>query len=177
LPSCELCPGDTEQTAYSRTNIRIPPVPTPANPPSRGLLLKEFLAPPAGSLRSVQEYLEGYKPVAEQYEGFNLLLFHLHPNLSDEGQTGWKETEIGYLTNRPVPTLQNVPGSTSTPSGAVGECKGLSNTPMDQPWPKVTRGEAEMTRTLQEWADQGEEQDALVERMMEMLQYVPCLQR
>jgi len=167
--------------ADGRTNIRIPPVPTPANPPSRGLLLKDFLAPPpSNDLQKVQEYLAGYKALAEQYEGFNLLLFHLHPPVkgseqrAETEQDGWGKTEIGYLSNRPVPTLVDITlasGQSTLPSQVeVGECRGLSNTPMDKPWPKVLRGEENMTRTLQQWSQRNEGENELIERLMKMLQ-------
>ena len=124
----------------------------------------------------MQEYLAGYQPLAEQYEGFNLLLFHLHPPSKEAGKNHWGKTEIGYLSNRPSPTLVDIP----TPAGpapagqgsgvTVGECKGLSNTPMNQPWPKVTRGEETMTRTLQQWSEGNEGETELIERMMQLLQ-------
>lgn len=181
----------------SRTNIRIPPVPTPPNAPSRGLLLKDFLAPPPStSNKSVHDYLNEHQPQADQYEGFNLILFHLHPPspsppsstqlgcLNVEASREWGKPDVGYLSNRPQPTVMNIhsPSRVPTPlpqsngeqgSGStvkVGECVGLSNTPLSQPWPKVMQGEAKMKETLGEWEAGGEDENQLIERMMEMLQ-------
>ncbi|WVQ96970.1 hypothetical protein IAU59_004079 [Kwoniella sp. CBS 9459] len=84
------------------TNVRLTP-PTPPlapspNPPSRGLLLKDFLSPPPPPHPSVHEYLSSHYESSGQYEGFNLLLFSL----------GGAKAEVGYLTNRPVPCLTDL---------------------------------------------------------------------
>lgn len=176
-------------TDANSTNIPIPPVPTPANAPSRGLLLKDFLAPsPNSTNKSVHDHLTEHQPQADQYEGFNLLLFHLHPPrpatqmgcLSVVGSDTWGKPEVGYLSNRPGPTIMDIHSPSRVPSPLpdqegetpkrVGECVGLSNTPLSQPWPKVTKGEASMCRTLHEWTEGKEDEDQLIERMMEMLQ-------
>lgn len=82
--------------------------------------------------------------------------------------------EIGYLSNRPESTLVKLhperPGSAS-PVGA-GKCFGLSNTPLAEPWPKVTEGEQRMSESLQEWTEKGEDHHDLVQRMMTVLQQV-----
>ncbi|KAK4686918.1 hypothetical protein P7C73_g3192, partial [Tremellales sp. Uapishka_1] len=155
------------------TNIRQPYCPSPhPSPPSRGLLLKNFLAPrPSPSNPTVHDYLDSYSPVMDDYEGFNLLCFKLH---LDEHLP----TEIGYLSNRPRPakTLTDLwPSSRpASPVGGakgakVGQCFGLSNSPMTRPWPKVVEGEEAMRMTLDEWADKLETEDELVERMMTLL--------
>ncbi|WWD18205.1 hypothetical protein CI109_102655 [Kwoniella shandongensis] len=165
------------------TNVRLTP-PTPPlkpspNPPSRGLLLKQFLLPsPTAGVSvgvGVHEYLTSHLPTAGEYEGFNLLLFSL-------GKKG-EEAEVGYLTNRPKPSFTElrVPDSTSTsasgadgasqPVGITAQCFGISNSPMYEPWPKVIEGEKRMAQTLKEWADvdgRGDEK-ALVERMFGVL--------
>lgn len=173
--------------AECRTNIRIPPVPVPTPAPSRGLLLRDFLAPePGPGVPAVHEYLAGYQPLVDQYEGFNLLLFQLHPPSPSPalqaGETGskWGQTEVGYLSNRPGPTLMDVHSPSRVPAPLpdehgskpvkVGHCHGLSNTPLSAPWPKVSKGEVRMDQTLREWTEEGENEDALVERLMGMLQ-------
>ena len=149
--------------------------------------MKEFLAPKANDTHSsVHEYLEGHYGGVDGYEGFNLLLFQLHPKRStlspnsrpSEGDNAvrWEETEVGYLSNRPTPTLRDIHASSSyansdkTTGGRGGH--GMSNTPLDQPWPKVIQGEEDMTKTLGEWRERNEDEDSLIERLMAMLQYV-----
>lgn len=165
-------------------------MPVPAHAPSRGLLLKEFLArPPSANRPPVHDYLARYQPQVDQYEGFNLLVFQLHPSvkndsLSPEGHThgriSWGKPEVGYLSNRPGPTLMELhsPSRMSTPLPEADglsrkppvECHGMSNTPLAQPWPKVSQGEEFMAETLAQWTEGNETQDQLVERLMEMLQ-------
>ncbi|KAK8865618.1 hypothetical protein IAR55_000762 [Kwoniella newhampshirensis] len=192
------------------TNVRLtppaPPLRPARNPPSRGLLLKSFLSPhppppPSSSPEKTQgatnahgaltpelgvhDYLASYLPTAGEYEGFNLLLFSL-------GRKG-VEPEVGYLTNRPVPSFTDLqvphtrraqterehdPVADSNhlniKSGSLSsaQCFGLSNSPMSQPWPKVVDGEKRMVQTLKEWneAGRGDERD-LVERMFKLLSH------
>lgn len=129
-------------------------------PPSRGLLLKSFLAPPPSSVvPSVHDYLGERLRWVDEYEGFNVLLFKL-PQRRDESLA-----EIGYLSNKPEPTHRNLGGETK-------RWYGLSNTPFTEPWPKVKDGEQRMSETLKEWEEKGEGNDQLVDRMMGILQYV-----
>ncbi|OCF31850.1 hypothetical protein I317_03354 [Kwoniella heveanensis CBS 569] len=159
------------------TNVRLtpptPPVAPSPNPPSRGLLLKDFLSPPpppfasaspsssSTSLPSVHEYLSSHYESAGEYEGFNLLLFSL----------GGDKAEVGYLTNRPVPC-----GTTALDTSSLdekhripAECFGISNSPMSEPWPKVQQGEKRMVDTLLAWEEKGEGDEELVERMFALL--------
>lgn len=144
------------------TNIRHPHVPTPPGAPSRGKLLKDFLAPSPSSPEKlgVHQYLQQYEPSADRYEGFNLLL------LDVKG-----EPEVGYLTNRPSPTRRDLSPTFSgdtAPDDEV-ETHGLSNTPLDMPFVKVQEGRHTMARELKEWNQAGEGESALIERMMTLL--------
>ncbi|WWC88181.1 uncharacterized protein L201_003086 [Kwoniella dendrophila CBS 6074] len=175
------------------TNVRhtqpTPPIKPSTNPPSRGLLLKNFLAaPPTSKLPVVHEYLSTHLDPSAEYEGFNLLLFSLSKS----------QAEVGYLTNRPVPCLTDlhIPSSSSSlahetqsaksnnDSSHIGsrdiesddhhlpaECFGLSNSPMNQPWPKVIQGEQRMVDTLKEWSKNDESDKELVERMFAVLSH------
>ncbi|OCF56736.1 hypothetical protein L486_05590 [Kwoniella mangroviensis CBS 10435] len=163
------------------TNVRLtpptPPVQPSPDPPSRGLLLRDFLSPPPSSSVGVHDYLSSHHPRSGEYEGFNLLLFSL--------QKG--KGEVGYLTNRPIPCLTDlhIPSShpiASPPCGSLGEegekknvhempaeCFGISNSPMTEPWPKVLQGEKRMVDTLKQWQRDGEDDKHLVERMFGVL--------
>jgi len=101
----------------------------------------------------VQDYLRTIDP--DRYVGFNLLLIHPHKT-----ESGWKQTDIGYISNRPKATIMQ-PDKNG--------CKGMSNSPWAEPYPKVVNGEKAMAATLAEWTDKGEDDDALVERMMTLL--------
>lgn len=46
---------------------------------------------------------------------------------------------------------------------------GLSNSPLDEKWPKVQQGEKNMEKSLREWEEKREGQDRLVERMFGVL--------
>lgn len=148
-----------------RTNIRYPLGTTPPDPPSRGNLLKDFLAPPPAdaSTKTIDDYLRQHESSADQYEGFNLLLFDLH---DPKGQ------KVGYLTNRPKATrldLSPDPQSPGPSSGGTVETHGLSNTPLHDPFAKVTEGQSRMGRALKSWSDNHETESHLVDRMMDLL--------
>ncbi|KAL1405208.1 hypothetical protein Q8F55_008833 [Vanrija albida] len=136
------------------TNIRYPELPT-SNAPSRGLLLKSFLAPPPAEARPLDDFLSSIGSAS--YAGFNLLLFHLHKR-----DDGWGESEIGYLCNRPEHTHRSLAGD-HAPS------RGISNSPLDAPFPKVVQGEARMTQLLADWQAQEGSEDELVEGLMSLL--------
>ncbi|WOO85745.1 Transport and Golgi organization protein 2 [Vanrija pseudolonga] len=137
------------------TNIRYPVTPTTTITPSRGLLLKAFLAPPPAQAPPIDDFLNSIS--SETYAGFNLLLFHLHKR-----QNGWGEDEIGYLCNQPQHTLLSL-SNDNVPS------RGISNSPLDAPFPKVVEGEARMTQLLADCHAQGGSEDDLVENLMSLL--------
>ncbi|CAK9783531.1 unnamed protein product [Cutaneotrichosporon oleaginosum] len=129
------------------TNIRYPIREPPPNAPSRGHLLKEFLASPPEQAPSVNDFLSNIDPA--RYVGFNLLLFNLKRR-----NGAWLEPEAGYLSNRSSPPLLH-------PNDCG--CKGMSNSPLTEPYPKVQSGEERMAESLTEWARNDEEEDQLVE--------------
>jgi uncharacterized protein with NRDE domain len=152
-----------------RTNIRHPHTPTPPNAPSRGKLLKDFLAPSPRSVdkEKVHDYLARHIPTADKYEGFNLLLFDLKDGADAE--------VVGYLTNRPKATHVNLTKTTKQTDGA-DQIYGLSNSPMDLPFEKVEKGKSRMSEHLREWTnrDSGDEED-LIRRMRKLLSWVPIV--
>ena len=156
---------------HGSTNVRSPSILSPsAVPSSRGQLLKSFLSsPPYSDPLSIYEYLEHQHARATEFEGFNLVLFRLP--VKDSPIT---EVEVGYLSNRPGPTLVKLPPQQlhSVSQEGPGKCFGLSNTPMAEPWLKVTEGEQRMSESLQEWTKRGEDHNGLVQRMMTVLQQV-----
>jgi uncharacterized protein with NRDE domain len=146
-------------TLIESTNIRHPHKATTGDTPSRGKLLKEYLAPsPISSSRPrVEEYLRSHEEAADQYEGFNLLLLDLKD-----------DTEVGYLTNRPQATYTDLSSSdTAPPTGT--SASGLSNSPMDKPFEKVEKGKGKMIEQLNIWSQAKETEDDLIERLMDLL--------
>lgn len=97
------------------TNVRrmVPPNP---NAPTRGALVADFVR---GS-KSAAQYARDLRPVAEEYAGFNLLLY-------DGG-------ELLYVDNHPHFEVAPV-----TPGVHV-----VSNDQLDTPWPKSLRLHAQM---------------------------------
>lgn len=87
--------------------------------PSRGFLPGNFLVSRAPSLA----YLAGLMPVAQGYNGFNLLVM--------DGAT------LAYLSNR-------FPAMRTLPPGIYG----VSNHLLDTPWPKVTHGKDDLRAAL-----------------------------
>ena len=150
-------------TLIERTNIRHPHKTTTGDTPSRGKLLKNYLSPsPSSSKRpQVEEYLHTHEENADQYEGFNLLLFDLKD-----------DTRVGYLTNRHQATYTDLSPSGPSPRTEVDTC-GLSNSPMDKPFEKVEKGKGRMAEELTQWAEGRETEDVLIERMMDLLSWVP----
>lgn len=97
------------------TNVREPGVPVPADAPSRGRLVAEFLrgeTPPGA-------YLAGLAPVAHRYAGFNLVV--------------GDRDELWYLHARDARPEQLPPG-----------VHGVANARLATPWPKVVQGTARL---------------------------------
>lgn len=118
----------------------------------------------------MHDYLQHRVEQADQYEGFNLLLFRLH-------RSGgvWHDPEIGYLSNKPKSALTDIYASGKARATAADiQCTtcGLSNSPLAMPWPKVVDGQARMADSLHEWSEKQEDEDALVSRMIAILQCV-----
>lgn len=105
----------------------------------------------------MDEYFSTIDP--SSYVGFNLLLFNLK-----RADGVWLEPETGYLSNRSDPSILH-----PVDCG----CHGMSNSSWTEPYPKVQSGEERMATTLAEWAENRENEDDLVERMMELLSQVP----
>jgi uncharacterized protein with NRDE domain len=110
----------------------------------------------------VEEYLRSHEASADQYDGFNLLLFDLKD-----------DTKVGYLTNRPQATYTKLSPSHITARDGEGT-QGISNSPMDKPFEKVEKGKGRMSEELSTWTTcKEEDEEDLIERMMDMLSYVP----
>lgn len=141
------------------TNIRYPQKSTKGDTPSRGKLLKDYLSPsPSSSERpKVEAYLRAHEENADQYEGFNLLLFDLKG-----------DTQVGYLTNRPRATYTDLSPSEITAQDETGTF-GLSNSPMDRPFEKVVRGKGRMSEELSNWTTHEEDEEDLIDRMLDLL--------
>lgn len=106
------------------TNYREPGVVSQG--PSRGALVGEFLA----GEQTAGDYLAALAPRAEEYSGYNLLL--------------WDQTGLWYHSNRGPAPRPLVPG-----------IYGLSNALLDSPWPKLVQLRYGLARHLA----QGQEPD------------------
>jgi uncharacterized protein with NRDE domain len=142
-----------------RTNIRYPMKSDTGDTPSRGKLLKDYLSPSASSSSrpQVEGYLRSHEASADQYDGFNLLLFDLKD-----------DTKVGYLTNRPQAIYTNLSPSHIIARDGEGP-RGISNSPMDKPFEKVEKGKGRMSEELDTWRTGKEDEEELIERMMDML--------
>ena len=100
------------------TNVREPGRHA-ADAPTRGALVADFLA----GTQEPRAYLEALRPVADRYNGFNLLL----------GDT----QNLFYFGNRAAGVRVLEPG-----------LYGLSNHLLDTPWPKIVKGKAALTAAL-----------------------------
>ncbi|MFO7985449.1 MAG: NRDE family protein [Desulfatiglandaceae bacterium] len=100
------------------TNFRDPTSQRP-NAPSRGQLVKDFLA----GMESPAAYLAGLVPNARAYNGFNLVLGTVQ--------------EMWWYSNRGEGMQRITPG-----------IHGLSNHLLDTPWPKVKQGKRTLTKIL-----------------------------
>jgi hypothetical protein len=168
-------------------------------PPSRGDLLKRYLsrripiqAYLETCLSSASEY-EGFNLLL-----WDLAIPPSRPLSSTPDPASVSapapdpDQTIGYLTNRPIPTSTDlipvsntrfVPSSSSSPptphaSSSSGEppvqttlVQGLSNTPIDKPWPKVLAGQERMLLALRAWEQnrEAEGEEGLIDRMMVLL--------
>lgn len=115
------------------TNVRRMATPEPSSP-SRGKLVADFLQ---GNSRAA-DYAAGLKDEAENYSGFNLLLY--------DG------TELVYVNNHPEFVQSSV-----TPG-----IHALSNAQLDTPWPKSLR----LHKALEQWtADKWESPTPLLKAL------------
>lgn len=145
---------------YNRTNIR-PTQAIPVRPPgtpSRGQLLRNFLSSPEDQLENLSSYISSLSPL-EAYEGFNLLLFQIPKERN-------KKVEIRYISNKPNVTLSNMDESDKE----AEIVKGISNTPLDQPWPKVIKGKQKMQLLIEEESLRGKDgKNLLIHKLFEIL--------
>lgn len=89
------------------------------NAPSRGLLVSNFLA----SKESPKTYIEHVKSIGHRFNGFNLFI--------------GDRSELFYYSNRKNSIKKIEPG-----------LYGVSNRFLDTPWPKVTKGKADLNKLL-----------------------------
>jgi len=90
-----------------------------ANAPSRGFLVSDFLA----SKESPKSYIEHVKSIEHRHNGFNLLV--------------GDRNELFYYSNRENSIKEIKPG-----------LYGVSNQFLDTPWPKVTKGKADLNKLV-----------------------------
>lgn len=100
------------------TNFREPDFQI-SNAPSRGLLVRDFLA----VKDSPKSYLEYVKSIGHKHNGFNLLI--------------GDRSELFYFSNRGNNIQRLKPG-----------LYGLSNHLLDTPWPKITKGKSDLEKLL-----------------------------
>lgn len=133
-------------------------------------------------------FLRDLLPSAEDYDGFNLLLFHLRPPPPSDVDSAspfthpcaedWDHPQVGYLSNRPAPicyalhppTTDTVPKLGPNDDEELGKAYGMSNSPLAEPWTKVTEGEKAMAQSLEYWSANGEDEERLIERLIKLLQ-------
>ncbi|KAI9480644.1 MAG: NRDE protein-domain-containing protein [Benjaminiella poitrasii] len=110
---------------------------------SRGVLVRDFLW---GS-DSVHEFLEKLHKHQNAYGGFNLVNFDFSKN----------PVEMAYLSNRESQDIVDL-----TP----GEIYGISNSILNNPWPKVTQGKEIFEKIIKE---EGEDEEKLINSLFCLL--------
>ncbi|KAI8322591.1 hypothetical protein GQ54DRAFT_144474 [Martensiomyces pterosporus] len=117
---------------------------------SRGALVRDFLldqpvTPGGQEIEGEEVTVEYARRVFEErqkYDGFNLVLFDLRPG----------RRQAVYVTNRGSEVgPDGTPGSLKVLS--AGEVVGLSNSTIDNPWPKVLKGKRAVTQVLEDTQD------------------------
>ncbi len=98
-----------------------------ADAPSRGALVKDFLA---GTLPA-EDYLASLNGKTDAYNGFNLIC-----GTFDDG--------LWHLCNREVSIAKGNKGAMRLPPGIFG----LSNHLLDTPWPKVAQGKSDLAAAI-----------------------------
>ncbi|KAJ2366080.1 Transport and Golgi organization protein 2 [Coemansia sp. RSA 2607] len=121
---------------------------------SRGALVRDFLLSRAHTpgrntpAQSAQQYAEAVHEEREMYDGFNFVAFDMDA----------KKSRAFYVSNR---------GAQEGAREVVG-LQGLSNSTIDEPWPKVVRGKQTVADVL---ANEAEtlDADALAYRLMDVM--------
>ncbi|KAJ1945154.1 hypothetical protein FBU59_002393 [Linderina macrospora] len=145
------------------TNFR-EPVPHHDGKISRGALVRDFLlnkpVTPGGQTvdidKGIREYAEAIFNERQRYDGFNLVLMDLVPG----------RRQAVYVTNRGAVGHDGQPGTIANVGD--GGVAGLSNSTIDNPWPKVVKGRQQFEDRLKahgiEAGDEG-----LVNALMDMM--------
>ncbi len=149
---------------------------TPELPPgmerfeSRGQLVRDWLlsSHPSQQTRQevekdIEEYLNNVGDKLQSYPGFNLLV----------GKVSKQGTVVGYITNRdsegelakPQPKIFDPPKIER-----VRMCRGMSNSILDQPWPKVHTGSQAFDAALGR-ASPASDQEQLVADLFSVLAF------
>ncbi|KAJ1645342.1 hypothetical protein LPJ64_003045 [Coemansia asiatica] len=137
---------------------------------SRGALIRDFLmeapkTPANGYLvkgpRYAREYAQMIYNERHRYDGFSLVLVDMKA----------RPVEIYYVTNRGYVDNKGI-------VKAIGQGKsvvGISNSVVDEPWPKVIRGKREFERILGDAAKKhGKDDRGLVEELMRLMRDKGC---
>ncbi|KAF9894717.1 hypothetical protein FE257_006607 [Aspergillus nanangensis] len=118
---------------------------------SRGEIVNSWLTQPAESTQTVHDFLAKY--TSDGYMtgigGFNLICGNIMEPLAVLSNRSSSAKEVHWVADQP------------------GQTVGVSNTSFDdRSWAKVVQGEKNVARAIEDHVGQGEEEDALVQRLL-----------
>jgi uncharacterized protein with NRDE domain len=121
---------------------------------SRGLIVNSWLTSPPNRKEATREFVQAIvaSPEAKQVGGFSLVCGHINEPLAIVSN---RSSDMDHITW--VATEKN-------------QTRGLSNTSVDdRSWPKIIDGEKLMEAALDEHVRQGEDEDLLIDRLLQVL--------
>ncbi|RAL11748.1 NRDE family protein [Aspergillus homomorphus CBS 101889] len=121
---------------------------------SRGVIVNSWLTSAPDQRQSTEEFVQGMvaSPSARNVGGFSLLC-------------GYVNEPLAIVSNRSS-TMDHI----AWVATEKGQTLGLSNTVFDdRSWPKILQGERLMKEAINEHAQAGEEEDALINRLLDVL--------
>ncbi|KAG9307021.1 hypothetical protein G9A89_003072 [Geosiphon pyriformis] len=106
---------------------------------SRGTLIKNILLSKIPLIQFMNDQVVNF---AQTYGGFNIITVDLNSNIKEFNDPALNESRVVYFANRRKIKLQSLDS---------GKIYGLSNSILEDPWPKVKLGKKKLQSLLENW--------------------------
>ncbi|KAA8898961.1 NRDE protein-domain-containing protein [Sphaerosporella brunnea] len=148
------------------TNYREPSSAMAIGEKSRGAMITSFLCSPDPVETPIRDWIHKVLETGEMkgVGGFSMLCGTLRPN-------GENLKELAVISNRTIHRDNGLETKAQWIGSKKGETRGLSNTLLDQPWPKVEMGEKLLAEVVQKSVEEGVSEDELLERCFQVLSH------
>ena len=131
---------------------------------SRGAIVNAWLKLPPESRETIDEFIRDYvsDDAVKDVGGFSILLGQLRNSKADD--VGCRINSLAVVSNR-----SKTAGKPIWITGSPGEAHGMSNSAIDDPWPKVHKGCALLDEAITKSVYLQEAEDDLLKRLFAVL--------